>query len=368
MEEQWARMKEIRVELQERSYGIYIGSGILDSLGEKLRKYEFSPRIAVISNPNVFGLYGGVVSAALKREGYEVFTVLIPEGEEYKDFLWAYYILGELLRAGLDRNSAIVALGGGVIGDIAGFCASTYMRGISYVQVPTTLLSQVDSSVGGKTGINHHLGKNMIGTFHQPRLVWIDVNTLKSLPDREYIAGIAEVVKYGVIWDSEFFRFLELERDGILRLDSELLINIISRSCGIKADVVSRDEREAGLRAILNYGHTIGHAVETVTGYRKFLHGEAVSIGMVYEALLSEEIGILRRGGAGKIMALLEDYGLPVVLETGVNIQGMLLSMSIDKKAFSGRMRFVLPEEIGKVRIVSDIDRSLIEKVLEHKG
>ncbi len=357
-------MQEIRVELAERSYTISIGSGILERIGEKFRRYEFSPKTALVSNPTVFGLYGESVVNSLRSEGYDVCTVLIPDGEEYKDFLWAYHILSELLKAGLDRKSAVLALGGGVIGDITGFVASTYMRGIAYMQVPTTLLAQVDSSVGGKTGVNHHLGKNMIGTFYQPRLTWIDVDTLRTLPEREFLAGMAEVIKYGVIWDGEFFKYLARERERILRLDPRCLARIIGRSCEIKADVVSRDEREEGLRAILNYGHTIGHAIETVTGYRRYLHGEAVAIGMVREAELSEALGFLEKGKAAEIKALVDSYGLPSSTDRTLDPTLMLKAMAIDKKTLAGRLSFVLPVDIGRVRIERGVKEDVIKDVI----
>jgi 3-dehydroquinate synthase len=357
-------MNEIRVELGEESYGIFIGSSILDRVGEKLRRYEFSPKIAIVSNPTVYHLYGKRVVSSIRQEGYEVHVVLIPDGEEYKDFLWAYYILSELLKSGLDRKSAIIALGGGVVGDIAGFCASTYMRGIAHVQIPTTLLSQVDSSVGGKTGVNHHLGKNMIGTFYQPKLVWIDVDTLRTLPKREFLAGMAEVIKYGVIWDKPFFDHLYAERGQIIDLTPDALMGIISRSCEIKADVVSRDERETGLRAILNFGHTIGHAIETVTGYNRYLHGEAVAMGMVYEAEVAEHMKILSAEQKEELKTLIGDYGIPHRPDDLPDASLVLKAMALDKKALSGNLRMVLPEEIGRVKIVSDIDDDAILKVL----
>src|SRR4030043_1758540 len=262
-------MEKIRVELAERSYNIFIGSNTLEGIGDKLKLFELGPKIAIVSNPTVFQLYGERVLESVKKAGFDLLTVIIPDGEEYKDLLWLQHIYDELLKHKLDRSSALIALGGGVTGDITGFAASTYMTGISYIQIPTTLLAQVDSSVGGKTGVNHKRGKNMIGTFWQPRLVWIDAETLKTLPERELLAGIAEVIKYGVIRDKELFDFLEVNRDEILNLDGNALTHIIKRSCEIKAEVVSRDERESGLRAILNYGHTLGHAIETVTEYKR---------------------------------------------------------------------------------------------------
>ncbi|MBI5639021.1 MAG: 3-dehydroquinate synthase [Nitrospirae bacterium] len=344
-------MQKIRVELGERSYNINIDGACLHELGSSLVRFEFSRRLALVSNPTVYELYGAVVSRAIKDAGYELTEIIIPDGEEYKSLQWLQNIYEELLKARLDRKSALIALGGGVIGDITGFAASTYMRGIDFIQVPTTLLSQVDSSVGGKTGVNHPLGKNMIGTFWQPRLVWIDTETLKSLPEREFCSGLAEVIKYGVIWDSDFFDFLEAQREKVLGLDTDALQHIIRRSCEIKAEVVSKDEREAGLRAILNYGHTIGHAIETITGYKRYLHGEAVSIGMHLEARLSEVLGLIDAEKVKRIRKLLESYGLPSEMPEGADMEGLFSAMQLDKKAVSGDLKFVLPEKIGAVKI-----------------
>ncbi len=357
-------MQELTVELGSRSYRISVGRGILDSIGDAVEPLGFSGKCAIVSNPTVYGLYGSRVLESLQGAGLDVYTVLIPDGEEYKDLLWAYHILSRLLKTGLDRNSVIFALGGGVVGDITGFCASTYMRGISYIQIPTTLLSQVDSSVGGKTGVNHHLGKNMIGTFYQPGLVWIDIETLKTLPERELLSGIAEVIKYGVIWDREFFEYLDKKRDELLGLDPETLSAVIRRSCGIKAAVVSKDERESGLRAILNYGHTVGHAIETVTGYQRYLHGEAVAMGMVYEAEIACCLGMIDREGVDSIRKLVRTYGLPAEAGHQLNMSNISKAMALDKKALSGTVRFVLPEEIGKVKIVSGVDTETLGKVM----
>lgn len=344
-------MAGIRVELGERSYEIVIASGILNKVGGHAKSFGFSSRIAVVSNPTVHGLYGKAVEDSLRDAGFDVITILVPDGEEYKDLTWAANIYGELLKHRLDRASALIALGGGVIGDITGFVASTYMRGIFFLQVPTTLLAQVDSSVGGKTGVNHPLGKNMIGTFYQPRLVFADVGTLKTLPQKELLAGMAEVIKYGVIWDKDFFEFLEKNRDNILNLEPSSLIHIIKRSCEIKAEVVSKDERESGLRAILNYGHTIGHALETVTGYTKYLHGEAVAVGMNIEARLSSLLGLAANEDVERIKSLLALYNLPCELPANISKEAMLSAMKIDKKTLGGELRFVLPEKIGSVRV-----------------
>jgi 3-dehydroquinate synthase len=343
-------MPEIRVELGERSYSIFVGADTLAHLGDKVKELNPS-RVAVISNPTVNGLYGARVSDSLKEAGFDAPVILIPDGEGYKELLWAYYLFGELLKRRLDRSSALIALGGGVIGDITGFVASTYMRGIPFIQVPTTLLAQVDSSVGGKTGVNHPLGKNMIGTFYQPGLVWTDISTLRSLPRREFLAGMAEVIKYGVIWDEAFFRFLEDSRDKVLNLDRSALDHIIQRSCEIKAEVVSRDEREGGLRAILNYGHTIGHTLETATGYTTYLHGEAVAIGMIVEARLSSLLGHMDVDEVDRVRSLLVAYGLPSEVPPDVDTERMFSSMLLDKKAVAGQLKFILPEKIGVVKI-----------------
>jgi 3-dehydroquinate synthase len=357
-------MEKIRVELAERSYDIIIGSTILDKLGENLKALNLSPRAAIVSNPTVFSLYGERVSGSVKKTGFNVVTVTIPDGEEYKDLLRVKHIYDELLAHKLDRSSALIALGGGVIGDMTGFAASTYMRGISYVQVPTTLLAQVDSSVGGKTGMNHSLGKNMIGTFWQPALVWIDVETLQTLPKREVLSGLAEVIKYGVIYDKGLFDFLETNRDMILNLDRNALTHIIKHSCKIKAEVVAKDERESGLRAILNYGHTIGHAIETVTGYTQFLHGEAVAIGMYREAVLSHLLGFITQEQVMRIKAVIDSYGLPSEMPPDLNIDSLLASMQLDKKTEAGQLKFILPEKIGAVRIHKGITEKAIRESL----
>jgi 3-dehydroquinate synthase len=355
--------EEVYLDLAERSYSILIGSRLLEKIGPRV--LEFRPsKIAVISNETVFPLYGNVVMDSLRDAGFEPEVVLIPDGEEYKDFLWTYYLLGSLLKKKFDRNSMLIALGGGVIGDITGFVASTYMRGIRFIQVPTTLLAQVDSSVGGKTGVNHPLGKNMIGSFYQPSLVVIDINTLRTLPAREFSAGMAEVIKYGVIEDSGLFDYLKTDREGIVSL-SQGIIRTVKRSCEIKADVVSRDERESGLRAILNFGHTIGHAVETVTGYKRFLHGEAVAMGMCAASELAVQSGMLKRSEAVSIREVVELYGLPATIPHDIDSADLVDAMEIDKKAKAGRLRFVLPDSIGSVKIVDNVDKGLIKEVLD---
>jgi 3-dehydroquinate synthase len=357
-------MQEIRVELGERSYNISIGSNILDNIGDALKALDLSPKVAVISNPTVLELYGERVSNSVKEAGFDLLTVTVPDGEEYKDLIWLQHIYDELLSHKLDRSSALIAVGGGVIGDMTGFAASTYMRGIAYIQVPTTLLAQVDSSVGGKTGVNHKLGKNMIGAFWQPRLVLVDIDTLRTLPERELLAGLAEVIKYGIIYDKELFDFLADNRDRIVGLDGEAVAHIVRRSCEIKAEVVAKDEREAGLRTILNYGHTIGHAIETVTEYRRFLHGEAVAIGMCLEARLSRMLDFIDEVQASRIEDVIDSYGLPSKKPSNISAHSIFLAMQLDKKAVAGELKFVLPERIGSVRIHKGVSEELLREVL----
>ncbi|MBI5050485.1 MAG: 3-dehydroquinate synthase [Nitrospirae bacterium] len=354
--------EKVRVELKERSYGIIIGRKTLRRLGRRL--IEFRPsRIAIISNKTVFPLYKDVVLNSLTECGWKPEVFLLPDGEEYKDLLWASYLYGELLKARFDRDSLLIAFGGGVVGDITGFVASTYMRGIKYVQVPTTLLAQVDSSVGGKTGVNHESGKNMIGTFYQPSLVLIDIDTLKTLPQREFSAGMAEVIKYGVITDRELFSSLETQMKDIFSL-GDSLISIIARSCMIKADVVSMDERESGLRAILNFGHTIGHALETVTGYTRFLHGEAIAIGMCAASQIAVRMGLLKEKDAERIKNIISQYKLPSSIPQDINASDIINAMEVDKKVKADRIRFILPESIGKVRIEDSVDKEAMKEVL----
>ncbi len=356
----------VAVDLIERSYNIVIGSKVLPKLGLRVKKFRPS-KIAIISNKTIFPLYSNLLLGPLRQYHIVPEIILLPDGEEYKDLLWIYYIHGELLKARFDRNSLLIAFGGGVVGDITGFIASTYMRGIRYMQVPTTLLAQVDSSVGGKTGVNHPLGKNMIGSFYQPSLVLIDVDTLRTLPKREFYAGMAEIIKYGVIADSKLFDYLATNMEDILSL-GDGLINIIRRSCEIKAEVVSKDEREGGLRAILNFGHTIGHAIETITGYKRFLHGEAVAIGMCAAADLAVMIKIFRKDEAARLRALVEMYSLPSRVPEDLNVSEMMNAMEVDKKVNAGKLRFIVPESIGKVRIEEDVDRELIREVLQSKS
>ena len=357
-------MEKVTVGLGERSYDIEIGSGTLSGIGERAARFGFSPTIGIISNPTVFGLYGEEVMRSLHDAGFNCFSTLVPDGEEYKDYFWSYHILTDLLKNRLDRNSCVVALGGGVIGDITGFAGSLYMRGIHLIHIPTTLLAQVDSAVGGKTGVNHAAGKNMIGTFHQPRLVWTDISTLRSLPGSELLCGIAEIIKYGVIWDAGLFGVLEEKREAILNLDMDVISYLIKRSCQIKAEVVSKDERESGFRAILNYGHTIGHAVETETGYSKYLHGEAVAMGMCLAARLSEVLGLMESACAERIKSVVSAYGLPSELPKDMNGDKLISLISMDKKATAGEMKFILPKDIGNVVIHKGVDLKILKGIV----
>ncbi len=339
-------MESLTVGLGERSYPIWIGDGILERLAEALDAVAFPRRVAVVTNPTVFGHYGERVLRLLEGGGYRPTVIDLPDGEQYKTLQSLEKIYDALLFDNFDRHSGLLALGGGVIGDITGFAAATYVRGIPFAQIPTTLLSQVDSSVGGKTAVNHPLGKNMIGAFYQPRHVHIDVATLKTLPAREFAAGMAEVIKYGVIRDREFFVWLTNHRTELLELRSDALIQAVKRSCQIKADVVEVDEKEGSLRAILNFGHTFGHAVETLSGYGVYSHGEAVAIGMVVAAELSRLLGYGSEEDVRQIRSLLEGFGLP--LEPPAHPLGAYLAaMGRDKKVRDGKMRFVLNHGLG---------------------
>jgi 3-dehydroquinate synthase len=343
-------MESIKVNLAERSYPIYFGSGILKDFGRTCKRFSKSKKAVVVTNPIVGKLYYKTVEDSLLKEGFEPHRLDVPDGEEYKTLSWASKLFDRLIALKADRQTPLVALGGGVIGDLTGFVAATYLRGVPFIQVPTTLLAQVDSSVGGKTGVNHRRGKNLIGAFYQPKFVFIDVDTLKTLDKRELRAGLAEVIKYGVIRDPGLFKYLEEHIEDILKIDKEALLHIIKRSCAIKASVVEADEKEAGLRAILNFGHTFGHAVEAVTRYKEYKHGEAVAIGMVFAVGLSNRIGLCGKNVVERVADLLERAGLPTEVPDFPK-KSFLKAMEIDKKVIGGELRFVLAERIGRVRI-----------------
>lgn len=336
----------VKVSLGERSYEITLGAGMLDTVGSLCRGLGLSGTAAVVSNTTVAPLYYQKVRASLEEAGYPAFLVSLPDGESYKNGATLNLIYDALVDAALDRGSFLLALGGGVIGDMAGFAAATYLRGIPFVQLPTTLLSQVDSSVGGKTGINHPRGKNLIGAFYQPRAVLIDVATLDTLPEREYVSGLGEIVKYGAVLDGDFFSFLEDHAGKLLARDKGALIQAVGRSCAIKARVVESDEREGGIRAVLNYGHSLGHAVETLTGYSRYLHGEAVAIGMVQAARISREFGFCSAPECDRIESLIRLLGLPLELPP-FSAREYAEALSHDKKVRDSGLLFICNQGIG---------------------
>jgi 3-dehydroquinate synthase len=349
----------VTVPLAGRPYDILIGPRLLGEIGERLRGLGLSGKAAVVTNPVVGKWYGSVVLRSLRAAGFEPRTILVPEGERVKTLRWASSILDELATARFERGSVLLALGGGVIGDLTGFAAAIYQRGIPFVQVPTTLVAQVDSSVGGKTGVNHPLGKNLIGAFHQPRLVVIDPDTLATLPTREWVAGLAEVIKYGMIADEKFFAYLEHGMAALLKREEGPVAHVVERSCRIKAAVVAEDEREADRRRILNYGHTVGHALESLGGYRRLIHGEAVAIGMVCEAGLAQRLGRCSREVVARQEALVRAAGLPAVLPP-VRFAEFWSAMRHDKKVLRGTLYAALPVKVGQV-VMTPVERGAVK-------
>lgn len=349
-------MKVIRVGLDERSYDIHIGCDILPQLGRHCREVKLQGTAAIITNSAVAPLYLAKAEDSLKAEGYKITAIELPDGEEFKNSATLDKIYDGLISAGLDRGAFIVAIGGGVVGDMAGFAAATFLRGIPFVQVPTTLLAQVDSSVGGKTGINHRLGKNLIGAFYQPRMVLIDLMTLDTLPEREYRCGLAETLKYGVALERELFGFMADSVSGLKARDKDAVQHIVSESCRIKASVVERDEREGGLRAVLNYGHTIGHAVETLAGYGLVKHGEAVAIGMAQIAKLSCSMGLSSPAERDSITGLIAEFGLPVKMPD-FPLSEYQKIIEHDKKKRDDGVNFIFNRGIGDfvIQKVTDI-------------
>ena len=354
-------MQTLHVDLAERSYPIYIGSGVLASK-EILTKHISGPKVAIVSNQTVAPLYLQALQTSL--EGYTVTTVILPDGEAYKNWETLQLIFDGLLKARFDRKSTLIALGSGVIGDMAGFAAACYQRGINFIQVPTTLLSQVDSSVGGKTGINHPLGKNMVGAFYQPQAVLIDTDSLATLPRRELCAGLAEVIKYGLICDEGFLAWLEVNLDKILCLDPVAVTEAIERSCSTKARIVALDERESGLREILNLGHTFGHAIETHMGYGVWLHGEAVAAGTVMALEMSRRLGLISADDRDRGIRLLRRAELPVVPPVEIGPEQFLEHMAVDKKAQAGRIRFVLIRQLGDAVVLGDYPEDILHDTL----
>ena len=356
-------MPILNVELGRRSYPIYIGKELLSS-AEILDRHIRGTQVMVVSNETVAPLYLDAMIAALS--GFDVHTKVLPDGEQHKNMATLNSIFDAMMAIPCDRRTTVVALGGGVVGDIAGFAAACYQRGIPLIQVPTTLLAQVDSSVGGKTAVNHPLGKNMVGTFYQPTAVIADIETLHTLPDREVRAGLAEIIKYGLIGDHEFFTWLEENIERLLQLDDDCLSFAIERSCRNKAQVVAADERERGERALLNLGHTFGHAIETATGYGSWLHGEAVAAGMVMAADLSVRLGGLTAHDLDRVVSLITRAGLPVAPPVSLSPDQFLAHMAVDKKVEQGNIRLVLLQAIGAAYLSDDYPAAALDEILLH--
>ena len=361
-------MRSVPVPLGERSYTIHVGNGLLARLGDHCRRVKLGERCAVITDTNVAAKYGDLVLRTLKMAGFVPNLITVPAGETAKSLKVVAECYDQLAMKRMERKSFVIALGGGVVGDVAGFVAATYLRGIPFVQVPTTLLAQVDSSVGGKVGVNLKAGKNLVGAFYQPRVVLCDLDTLTTLPDREMRAGMAEVIKYGVIKDAELFKRLEKELERMLRRDPATLMQVISRCCALKAEVVAADETEAGERAILNFGHTVGHGLEAISGYGEYLHGEAISIGQVAAARLSTRLMGFPEADAERIRALLVRTGLPTTMRLPTRKRTALFdAMRLDKKVSGGELKLVLAQNIGAVawgQRVSDTDINAVLNTL----
>ena len=357
-------MEKLSVGLGERSYQILISPHGFVGLCEELHRIEFPGKVVIVTNTTVFPLYGPSVRQLLEESGYDVEQIIVEDGESYKNAETLNTIYTRLIELGCDRHSGIIALGGGVVGDMAGYAAATFLRGVPFVQIPTTVLAQVDSSVGGKTAINHPLGKNLIGAFYQPRAVFINVATLATLDQRNVLAGIAEVIKYGVMFDETFFSWLEKHVEPLLSLDTEALAYAIRRSCELKAEVVAADERESSVRAVLNYGHTFGHAVEQLSGYGTVLHGEAVAIGMLVAAKVSKQMGLCQDADVERLSRLLDAFGFATQPPL-FSLEEYLAAMGRDKKVHSGILRFIVNVGMGESRIVSLEDpESVFKSVL----
>ena len=357
----------ISVPLPQSPYDIVTNPGNLSKLGDYLAPLKLGKKILLLSNAEIFNHYGETALNSLKKSGFEVSVHLIPAGETNKTLDAIAKIYDTALEKRLERSSTMVALGGGVVGDMTGFAASSWLRGINFVQVPTTLLAMVDASIGGKTGVNHPQGKNLIGAFYQPRLVFIDPLVLKTLPEREFRAGMAEVIKYGIIWDADLFEQLEQAKSlkNLADLPESLLEMIITRSCQAKVDVVSQDEKESGIRAILNYGHTLGHAVESLTGYSQVNHGEAVAIGMVAAGKIAVKMGLWNEKDAQRQMVLIEKTGLPTQIPSHLDPNTIIDILQTDKKVKAGKVRFILPTAIGKVIITDEVTTEILQAILK---
>ena len=355
-------MKKINIQFDERSYPIYVGEGLISNY-ELISQHILGKKVAIITNETVADIYLKTLMETVSPHK-ELISIILPDGESYKSKDSLDSIYAQLLENKADREITLIALGGGVIGDITGFAAATYMRGVNFIQIPTTLLSQVDSSVGGKTGINHPLGKNMIGAFYQPKCVISDMNVLKTLPSRELSAGLAEVIKYGLIRDNKFFEWLESHIQYLMKMNPKYLIEAVQRSCENKAAVVEADEFESGIRAILNLGHTFGHAIEVAQGYGNWLHGEAVGAGMVMAAKLSQSMGWLADKDVGRIVALIKKAGLPTE-PPKISVKKYMELMMLDKKTKDGQINLVLQKSIGDAVLTNQYDPKKLHQILE---
>lgn len=363
------RMRLVNVELDKRSYAIEVGRGVLENLGAACGAFGFASRCAILTDSNVGPLFGEKVAGRLAAAGFDPITITVPAGEKSKSMANVESCYDQLAAHRMERRSFVVALGGGVVGDLAGFVAASYLRGIPFVQIPTTLLAQVDSSVGGKVGVNLKAGKNLVGAFYQPKLVLCDLEAFDTLPEREFRAGLAEVIKYGIIRDAGLFEQLERELPKVLARDPALLADIVARCCEIKADVVSQDETETGPRAILNYGHTIGHALEALSSYGAYLHGEAISIGQVMASHISMKQTGLPESEFERIKRLFQQAGLPTTVSLGPEQREALFrAMRLDKKVSNGRVKFVLARGIGRVEHGLEVEESLILEALDAAG
>jgi 3-dehydroquinate synthase len=359
-------MRTVEVPLGNRTYKIEVERELLPNLGKRCQKLGLGQRCAVITDSNVAKRYGKEALQALETSGFSPALLTIPAGEKSKSLRYVQSCYDQLAAHRLERKSFVIALGGGVVGDLAGFVAATYLRGVPFVQIPTTLLAQVDSSVGGKVGVNLPAGKNLVGAFYQPRIVLCDLSTLATLPEREFRAGLAEVIKYGVIYDAKLFTLLEKNLEALLNRESQKLAAVVARCCEIKAEVVGQDETESGLRAILNFGHTLGHALEAISRYGKYLHGEAISIGQVAAARLSSRLLGLPATDAQRIENLFVRAGLPVRVKlNSAQRRSLFAAMRLDKKVSAGEVKFVLAREIGKVEFGIKVPNPEIEAVLD---
>lgn len=357
-------MDRITVSLDERSYPISIGAGLFNDPAH-LSFLSPSHKVVMISNDTVAPLYSGAILDLIKQQGCDALLLTLPDGEQHKTLETFELVMSFLLEHSISRDAVVIALGGGVIGDLVGFAAACYQRGVDFVQIPTTLLSQVDSSVGGKTAVNHPLGKNMIGAFYQPKAVIIDIDCLKTLPEREFSAGMAEVIKYGIIYDGDFFTWLEDNLDNLYALDSKALTYAIARCCEIKAEVVAQDEKESGIRALLNLGHTFGHAIEAELGYGNWLHGEAVAAGTVMAARTAQLQGLLELADVERIITLLRRAKLPVHTPPSMTFADFMQHMMRDKKVLSGALRLILPTGIGQADVVKDVPETVLEQAID---